>query len=347
MSSNATFVLSVAEIGTLAFVNIMFSGFGSLGNILVCLVFIGYRGFRSTMNTLIVSLACSDLLVCLLAQPMFVASLVNNYQQESAGNVFEGVRKRLTWISLLASAGNLLGVTLDRYVAVSRPLSYPALVTAARTRVLIAVLWSLALGLGSATESRRGLKMVGQIYVLALLVCVIFPLYVRVLCIARRHARVIQSACMSHSAATTTGFEEDNESAAARAAFRSNVRRADRNSLKTVGIISAIFFLGWFPILFIPFLYRARAFSEVLVVFQWANTLALCSSACNPFVYSWRDRRFRKTLATIYSRWMAKRVAPMETDRTASSSLTNEELKPARFFLTTYAVMIQDELVCS
>lgn len=306
---NTTFDLSDVELGILSFLNVIFSVGGSFGNIIVCLAFLMYESLRNTMNIFIFSLACSDLLVCLIAQPMFVASLVNNYQQELVSNAFEDVRKRLTWISLLASAGNLLGVTLDRYVAISQPLTYLAKVTTKRACIFVAVVWAVSISFGTATEPYPQMKVIGQIYVFFLLICLIFPLYCHVLCIARKHARVIGlQTALSHS------IRLDQNSEAANCSRRLSVRKADRNSLKTVGIISSIFVIGWFPLLILPFLYRSEGLDRkiLLDIFQWVNTLAMCSSACNPVVYSLRDRRIRGVLSNIYSRWTDKRTITLQ-----------------------------------
>ncbi len=297
---NTTLVLSDAELGVLVSANIIFSVGGTIGNLCVCFAFLLYRNLRNTMNIFIFSLACSDLLVCLVAQPMFVMKLM----QEGSTRTSEDIRKRLTWISLLASIGNLIGVTFDRYFIISNPLRYAARVTTKSACVCVAVVWIFASVLGILTESYQNAKVIGQIYVVVLLVGMIIPLYCRILCIARRHARIIHTS-ISHVQVN----HANNVNTLAQCSRSSSVRKADRNSLKTLGIISSIFVVGWFPLLIMPFIYRAGADDQNVLVhaFQWANTLALCSSACNPIVYSWRDRRFRKALTVTYGRWKARR----------------------------------------
>lgn len=300
---NQTVGLSDVELGVMLSINILFSFTGTVGNLAVCFAFVLCRNLRNTMNTFILSLACSDLLVCLVAQPMFITRLIQSPQDEVT-TTSEDIRKRLTWISLLASIGNLLGVTMDRYFIIADPLRYAARVTTKTACVFVAVVWTFATTLGALTLSYRNAKVIGQIYVVVLLAGVIIPLYCRILCIARRHARLIHSfynrVLVSHSNKTNTLAPRSR---------RQSVQKADRNSLKTVGIISAIFVIGWFPLLILPFLYRAEGNdkSAILNAFQWANTLALCSSACNPLVYSWRDRRFRKVLTVNYEKWKARR----------------------------------------
>ena len=298
-----TLEFSVVELGLMVSTNLVFSAGGTIGNFCVCFAFLMYRNLRSTMNVFIFSLACSDLIVCLVAQPMFVVKLFQNIELEGKSTtVSEGIRKRLTWISMLASIGNLIGVTLDRYFIISNPLRHATRVTAASTYVFVALVWTIALALGIMTEFFRTAKLIGQIYVLILVVGMIFPLYCRILCIARRHARIIHTS-LSHVQVN----QANNVNTLFECSRISNVRKADRNSLKTLGIITGIFVIGWFPLQAIAFLHRVYESSVMLHAFQWANTLALCSSACNPIVYSWRDRRFRKALTVTYERWKARR----------------------------------------
>ena len=300
---NSSFILNDVEIGIMSFVNILFSIVGSLGNMFVCFAFVAYPNLRNASSVFVLSLACSDLLVCLVAQPMFVASLVKHYQPESVTNVFEDVRKRLTWISLLASAGNLLGVTIDRYVAIANPLRYGNRGTTPSARIFLALVWVVAIGAGISTGIIPKMKLAGQIYVFVVVIFLILPLYSRELYIATKHRRNILG---------TIAYGEylTGDNRAIPTSQHRMHKKADRNALKTVGIICGVFFLGWFPLLILPFIYRSNFHNRKLVLdlFQWVNTLALCSSAVNPIVYSWTDRKFRKSLHMLYTRWAAKRL---------------------------------------
>ena len=300
---NSSFVLTDVEIGFLSFVNILFSTFGTLGNTFVCFVFVAYPRLRCTINKFIFSLACSDLLVCLVGQPMFVVSLVKNYQQKSVLNAFEHARKTLTWVSLLASAGNLLGVTQDRYVAIVHPLRSGA----NRQKVaafFVTIVWVFAICVGIGTEFSPVMKMVGQGYVFVVVMCLILPFYCRILSVARRHKRDILAQTVEF---TSVG---DHAMLPSRRGEREAHADTNRKSVKTVGLICVVFIVGWFPLLVLPFLYRSnfRNRNIMFSLFQWVNTLALCSSAVNPIVYSWTDRKFRKALKMVYARWVAKRL---------------------------------------
>lgn len=237
---------------------------------------------------------------------MFIVKLVLHCKFQVNSMVMEVIRKTLTWISLLASIGNLLGVTLDRYFVIFHPLRYTARSQKNMVFMILTAIWTIAFVLGILTAKFKFAKFIGQVYVLFLIIVVIIPLYCRILLVARRHARIIRVS-FSHFQMTSRDKRTD---------FRETEvkHKVETNSLKTVGIIGTILVVSWFPNLILPFFYRAGFNGkEMLRAFQWANTLALCSSACNPPVYSWRDRRFRKALNTTYNKWKARRSISSDT----------------------------------
>lgn len=313
---NASFILTDKEIGLLSFVNVLFSTVGTLGNVFVCFTFVACPGLRDNTNKFILSLACSDLLVCLIAQPMFVVSLVKRYQQKYVSNAFEDARKMLTWVSLLASAGNLLGVTFTRYLAIVNPLSYRGndrqRFTEARTWLFVIVVWVIAICFGASTRVDPNMKLVGQIYVFVVVICLIFPLYCRVLCIAWKQKRRIMRAIRTVRHVTVNNHVAIPASWSGSTTAPVMRRNTKRNPLKTIGVICGVFIVGWFPLFVLPFIYRnTESMHDREIVFgwfQWVNTTALCSSAINPIVYSWTDRKFRKALKTVYERRIAKRL---------------------------------------
>jgi hypothetical protein len=316
------FTLTDVEIGILCTANVIFSIIGSFGNVLVCFAFLRFPRLRNTINIFILSLACSALLVCLIAQPMYVVSLIKHYQQEHITNVFEKVRKCFTWISLLASAGNLFGVTLDRYYAITKPFRRSE-DNAARANafIFVAIVWFIAAGLGTSAVFEETIKLVVLAYVFIIVLCLILPLYTRILVIAAKHRQRI----LAGQTYTSNMGMRDQMKPPTYFKYRSKLRqKIDRSALITVGVICAVFVLGWFPLLILPLVYRIIEEDRELIldVFQWVNTIALCSSACNPMVYAATDKRFRESLKVTYRRWVTRRqdLATIQSQRRSSRS---------------------------
>lgn len=300
------FVLTDLEIGIMCSVNAIFSIIGSLGNILVCFAFLHFPKLRNTMNIFILSLACSALLVCLIAQPMYAVSLVKHYQQENVTNVFEKVRKCFTWISLLASAGNLFGVTLDRYYAITEPFRYSGHQSVRpRACIFVTVIWLIAVGLGTTATFLKAVKIVTLVYVLVIVMVLILPLYVRILHIAAKHRQKI----LTTQSFTSNLSVRDQINLPTPLKYRVKLRhKIDRSALKTVGLICVVFVVGWFPLLILPLIYRITKEDKNLILdlFQWVNSVALCSSSVNPIVYAVTDRRFRESLNVMHRKWVIR-----------------------------------------
>lgn len=116
------------------------------GNVLVCLAVCATRRLRCVTNCFIVSLAVTDLLLGALVLP-FSAMLELNAGAWPLGAAFCNVYISLDVMFSTASILNLLVISMDRYLAVTAPLRYTALLKPARVGVALAVVWLVSVGL--------------------------------------------------------------------------------------------------------------------------------------------------------------------------------------------------------
>ena len=113
-----------------------------LGNCLVVLaVFLDQR-LRTVTNLFIVSLAMADLSVGIAVLP-FSASL-EVLDMWIFGEIWCSIWLAVDVWMCTASILNLCAISLDRYLAVTRPVSYPSIMTPWRAKVLLAVVWLLS-----------------------------------------------------------------------------------------------------------------------------------------------------------------------------------------------------------
>jgi len=115
-----------------------------LGNSLVCFCVLYYRRLRSPTNYLIVSLAVSDFLVGILSLPFRLTQTLNNTWPANLGR--EGCQFWI-FIDMLccgASIVNLAGISVDRLLAVKRPLQYREEMTSKKALIIIAFVWVYA-----------------------------------------------------------------------------------------------------------------------------------------------------------------------------------------------------------
>lgn len=270
--------LSYTEATFLASVNVVFSLCGIIGNVLVLIVVTRNRQLHTVTNIFISSLALADLLACIVAQPMnavFLYGLPPN-------PVYGMTRKSFSFVSMLASISNLAVLTIDRYIAIVSPMQYQLKANFKRAFILLCLIWVISLGLGIPSGIVEPFPRISNYYTLALVV-IIVPIHVRIYFIARRQARII--------ARQAQHIEKDSK------------KKRDRENIaaKTIGSVLAVFVFCFFPLIVLPMIFRHSADNwDVKRALKWAQTVALCSSAVNPVIYSLKTQIFKSEVKKLF-----------------------------------------------
>jgi len=116
-----------------------------VGNSFVIAAVFTHRTLRTVTNTFIVSLAVSDLLLGAVVLPFSSVNEVLGWWP--FGRVWCSAWLAIDVWVCTASILNLCAISLDRYLAISRPFRYPLLMSPTRAKVAVAVVWSLALAI--------------------------------------------------------------------------------------------------------------------------------------------------------------------------------------------------------
>ncbi|XP_032472084.1 adenosine receptor A2b isoform X1 [Phocoena sinus] len=289
------------------------------GNVLVCAAVGTSSALQTPTNYFLVSLAAADVAVGLFAIP-FAVTISLGFCTDFHSCLFLAC---FVLVVTQSSIFSLLAVAVDRYLAVRVPLRYKSLVTGARARGVIAVLWVLALGIGltpflgwnskdhatNCTEPWDGSTNASCCLVKCLFEnvvpmsymvyfnffgCVLPPLlimlviYVKIFLVACRQLQRME--LMDHSR---------------------TVLQREIHAAKSLAMIVGIFALCWLPVhaincasLFQPAWAKEKP--------KWAmNTAILLShanSVVNPIVYAYRNRDFRYTFHKIISRYVLCRT---------------------------------------
>ncbi|KAM9045188.1 adenosine receptor A2b isoform 4-T5 [Megaptera novaeangliae] len=285
------------------------------GNVLVCAAVGASSALQTPTNYFLVSLAAADVAVGLFAIP-FAVTISLGFCTDFHSCLFLAC---FVLVVTQSSIFSLLAVAVDRYLAVRVPLRYKSLVTGARARRVIAVLWVLAFGIGltpflgwnskdsatNCTEPWDGTTNASCCLVKCLFEnvvpmsymvyfnffgCVLPPLlimlviYVKIFLVACRQLRCME--LMDHSR---------------------TVLQREIHAAKSLAVIVGIFALCWLPVhaincatLFQPAWAKEKP--------KWAmNTAILLShanSVVNPIVYAYRNRDFRCAFHQIISRYV-------------------------------------------
>jgi len=135
---SARFIVPVAALAALNLVVIV-------GNSLVIAAVFTYRKLRTITNTFIVSLAVADLLLGAVVLPFSSVNEVLGWWP--FGRVWCSAWLAIDVWVCTASILNLCAISLDRYLAISRPFRYPLIMSPTRAKVAVAVVWTLALAI--------------------------------------------------------------------------------------------------------------------------------------------------------------------------------------------------------
>ncbi|XP_007231247.3 histamine receptor H2b [Astyanax mexicanus] len=308
------------------------------GNVLVCLAVGTSHRLRRISNCFVVSLAVTDLLLGLLVLPL-TATLELRSGRWSLGGTFCNIYICVDVMLCTASIFTLLAISVDRYLAISGPLSYSRRVTPPRVATAIGTIWafSMTVGfvpihLGLNTADFRVQNMVWEIgdegdegmtcqyewnnnYALLdafltffLPLLIMCGMYHRIFLVAREQARRIRAA--------TPSFIRSASVAATTREHKATV---------TLAAVLGAFIICWLPY-FIYFMYmglRSETNPPSLIhsVVLW---LGYFNSALNPILYPALNRDFRRAYSQLLrcrtaQKWAATSARTSQQERRVSN----------------------------
>ena len=285
--------------------------FTLLGNGLVVGAVLFFRRLRSVTNYFVVSLAVADLTVAVLVMPYSVI-------YEMTGRWTFSWIVCYFWISCdvmccTSSILHLCVIAIDRYLAITEPLTYTGRMSRRRAALVIGAVWTCSaaisfvpiftgwfadLTLMTLYEDSPDCGLhVNPIYAVVssatsfyLPLSVMAIVYARIFHIARHQSKEIRK--LEHA------LDREGAGRTQKSAARRNSR--DSKAVKTLGTLMGLFCLSWLPFFVVyvvkPFCQRC-AFPPVLISFiTW---LGYCNSFFNPCVYALINRDFRFAYKSI------------------------------------------------
>ena len=234
-----------------------------------------------TLKTLLLSLAVSDLGVGLLVQPLYVAILVMEIDQNTNSTAYNSVYKPYEIqkkIFVLASHYGVFALTFDRFLATRLHLRYQELVTHKRVVAVVISVWVLS----ASISILRQFYDSDIIPAVIVVVCVITTglLYCKIYATVRHHTNQIQAQVQQVQQAT------QNEDMA-------NAARLKKSSLATF-YIYLVYLACYLPIACVVL---AKIKGDTALYFT--STLVYLNSSLNPLIYCWKMRHIRQTVINI------------------------------------------------
>ncbi|XP_022796760.1 5-hydroxytryptamine receptor-like [Stylophora pistillata] len=303
------------------------------GNSFVVASYFSNVRLRTGTYTFLVSFAISDLLVGCVSLPLWIYIRLRRVQDGPLSTFFIS----FDILSALASIFHLTTVSLERWLAISRPFIHEALSTAHYTIALCGV-WTTALAIAairpaldnSLSNTKNNphriytpfLTFVGYVGPGILVSVVNISIF--------KVARTLIS-----NLPTITNQEESNK-------IRKNVNKQRRIAL-TLTFMTALFLVSWLSFFTVStisvFCRECFPFHELSGFLLFSKWLQYSNSAMNPLVYAFRDSELRKTFVRLLGRCgrgatirQALRVAPMNMTlnegstrfRTCPTTMLNE-----------------------
>lgn len=238
---------------------------GTLANALVIFIILNMRCLRISRNYILASLSGSDLISCVLWQPLLIDSILNGLRLDFLVTF-------CTFFASLASLNNLICLTLERFIAVHFPFRYLNFLTGRRVGFICFLAYSISLLLASLIATENLPYQVIHVYIL-ILTFLMLLFYANIYFTAMKQVQKIQA------------MQKTPQSAR-----KSSQIISAKYTTTSVGIVVVIFVLSWLPYLILPAV-PLQYFSHV---FPWINTCAILQSNINPFLYFWKFAAFRR-----------------------------------------------------
>nr|AKQ63050.1 orphan G-protein coupled receptor 46 [Platynereis dumerilii] len=277
------------------------------GNCLVISAVVCFRRLRSVTNYFVVSLAVADMTVAVFVMPYSL--LFEIYGEWRFGWVF-----CYFWISCdvtccTASILHLCVISLDRYLAITGPLSYHRRMSKLRAVTMIVGVWICSIAISFLpiflgwfadhsqmdlyTDSANCGLYVNKIYaVISSAMSFYIPLVV-MLCVYFKIFRIAQSQAREiHRLEKSVDFSSGPNDL--RFGRKSRKFKKDIKAIRTLGTLMGLFCVSWLPFflmyLIMPFCSSCNFPATLVSAITW---LGYINSSINPCIYTLLNRDFR------------------------------------------------------
>lgn len=272
---------------------------GSLGNIMVCAVVYKNQRMQTAMNLFLVNLAVWDILVCLFNIPFTL--IYNQLKSWPFGLFWCKTMPTLQVMSLTASTGSLVAITIERYRAICLPFTPPLSKFQAKLAITLVSITSFLLALPEVGAYNLGppfgcmeefpTRTLRQAYSLLLfLVCYLLPL----LFLVPAYTKMIFKLWHDRDDLPGSGVSEDSKN-----------RKRKRNVLKMMAVVVTCYALCVLPtysvFLWLDFGIGADEAPPFyfFILLSFAQIVNFSNSCVNPIIYWCLSAQFSKGFRKI------------------------------------------------
>ncbi|XP_055727521.1 trace amine-associated receptor 13c-like [Salvelinus fontinalis] len=275
----------------------LFSAVTVFLNVLVIISISHFKQLHTPTNLLILSLAASDLLVGLIVIPVVTVAIMEPCW--GFGEYFCVFHAYVSFLCTSLSLGNLVLISIDRYVAVCDPLLYHSKITITRIMCCIFITWCCCIiyragiikHFVNVQVRSRCLKEcftveitwsnIIDLVITTVVPCsIIITLYMNIFVVARSQARKV----FSKEAASVSGVKT------------AQANKSERKAAKTLSIVVFNYLICWIPFLFSSFFLVSFLSDNLSFII---GLLPLVNSFINPIIYAFFYPWFKVTAKHI------------------------------------------------
>ncbi|XP_022523705.2 trace amine-associated receptor 1-like [Astyanax mexicanus] len=276
------------------------------GNLFVIITVVHFKQLHMPTNFLVLSLAVTDLLLGALYMPLFMVQFVETCWY--LGTVYCKIHHSVVIMLATASIINLSFISIDRYYAVCHPLLYHSKITSSVSLIMIVFCWTFSGAIGFIIIFLE-LNILGvEEFYYENIVCeggcvmfqsaasstassafsfyipgvVMLSIYMKIFRVAKKQAKSIQdSKCKTN--------------------IKSVLSKEEKKATKTLAVVLGVFLSLWTPFFICNVMSPFIGYAIPPVSMDMLAWTGFMNSTCNPIVYAFFYKWFRKAFRIIIS----------------------------------------------
>lgn len=316
---------------------------GTFGNSLTIMVVCRTKSLQIASNFLLTSLAFADLLVSFILVPMRASQHMALYHGTTVPKAVVQVAGFVGRVNIIASISSLVAMSIDRYIALSRPMFYLSSIRFAKGRVylVIMMIWAVSI-FATSLPSFPGVSsetfLVFFVAFVLIATLAIAVTYQRIFKIARKSIRRPKTRKFATkvvrlsitNALDSRVFSYFDSTCTTQADRHADSQKRERKTAKTIAFVIGAFVILVYPrIILILYHFATPETGESKHVRFWIRILLYSNSVVNPGLYAWRHKEFKREFKKILLRfWQCLLCQKWEHLRKSWSGKTNSTSAP-------------------